>query len=119
MASALDTLRKAANLTLQKKVVELNDGNEFIFYCKPLTMAERERAQRGVKPDDTSGFALQLLLNKALDEGGNRLFNPGDAAVLKNEVRDEDLQSLMLALLSSEEEEEEAMDMKRTRKTTK
>lgn len=119
MSSALEKLKKAANLTLQKRSVELNDGTEFVFYSKPMTMSERERAQKGIKSDDTNGFALQLLINKACDEAGNRLFLPGEAAALKNEVRDEDMQSLMLAVLTNAEEDEEDMDMKSTRKTTK
>ena len=68
-------------------------------------MAERERAQRQVRSDDSNGFALQLLINKALDENGTKLFNAGEIDVLKNEVKDSDLQSLMLAVINAEEEE--------------
>ena len=60
MASALDQLKKAANLQPVKKVVALSDGSEFVFWRSPLTMAERERAQKGSN-DDTNAFALQLL----------------------------------------------------------
>ena len=119
MSSAIEMLRKAANLKMMKKEIELNDGSYFVFYSKPLTMAERERAQRGVKDADTSGFALQLLVQKACDSSGNRMFTPGDTAVLKNEVRDDDLQKLMLAVLTSDEGEEESMDMKSTRTRAK
>jgi len=75
------------------------------MYVTPLTMAERERAQRQVRSDDSNGFALQLLINKALDENGTKLFNAGEIDVLKNEVKDSDLQSLMLAVINAEEEE--------------
>ena len=51
-----------------------------------------------------------------MDEDGRRLFSPGDAATLRNEVRDNDLQKLMLAVLSSEEEGEE-LDMKALEKS--
>ena len=44
--SALDRLRKAANLEPIKKEVTLSDGSIFEMYVTPLTMAERERAQR-------------------------------------------------------------------------
>ena len=44
--SALDRLRKAANLEPAKKIVELSDGSEFEMWVAPLTMAERERAQK-------------------------------------------------------------------------
>ena len=102
--SALDRLRKAANLEPKKKEVTLSDGSTFEMYVTPLTMAERERAQKQVKGDDTNGFALQLLLNKALDENGRKLFSAGEVDVLKNEVKDSDLQSLMLAVINEEEE---------------
>ena len=102
--SALDRLRKAANLEPRKKEVTLSDGSIFEMYVTPLTMAERERAQKQVKGDDTNGFALQLLLNKALDENGRKLFSAGEVDVLKNVVKDKDLQSLMLAVINEEEE---------------
>ncbi len=102
--SALDRLRKAANLEPRKKEVTLSDGSTFEMYVTPLTMAERERAQKQVKGDDTNGFALQLLLNKALDENGRKLFSAGEVDVLKNEVKDKDLQSFMLAVINAEEE---------------
>ena len=102
--SALDRLRKAANLEPKKKEVELSDGSIFEMYVSPLTMAERERAQKQARSDDANAFALQLLLSKAQDENGRKLFNAGEIDVLKNEVKDSDLQSLMLAVINSEEE---------------
>ena len=102
--SALDRLRKAANLEPIKKEVTLSDGSVFEMYVTPLTMAERERAQRAAKSDDANAFALQLLLAKAQDENGRKLFNAGEIDVLKNEVKDSDLQNLMLAVINLEED---------------
>lgn len=102
---AIDRLRKAANLEPVKKSVELSDGTTFEMWVTPLTMSERERAQRQAKSDDPGAFALQLLLSKALDENGTKLFSAGEIDVLKNEVKDKDLQSLMLAILSDDEAE--------------
>jgi len=102
--SALDRLRKAANLEPTKKEVELSDGSVFEMYVSPLTMAERERAQKQAKSDDANAFALQLLIAKAQDENGRKLFSAGEIDVLKNEVKDSDLQTLMLAVINSEEE---------------
>jgi hypothetical protein len=99
---ALDRLKKAANLVPIKRVVTLSDGSEFEFWSTPLTMSERERAQKAAKSDDINVLALQLLVGKALDENGNRMFSQGEIAELKNEVRDEDLQALMLALITGE-----------------
>ncbi len=104
---AIDRLRQAANLEPKKKVVELSDGGSFEMYVTPLTMAERERAQRNAKSDDANAFALQLLIAKALDENGAKLFSAGEIDVLKHDTRDKDLQSLMLAVLS----EDDAVDM--------
>jgi hypothetical protein len=104
---AIDRLRKAANLEPAKKVVELSDGTTFELWVTPLTMAERERAQRQAKSDDAGAFALQLLISKALDENGKKLFAAGEIDILKNEVKDKDLQSLMLAILSEDENAEE------------
>ena len=102
--SALDRLRKAANLEPRKKEVELTDGSVFEMYVTPLTMAERERAQKQARSDDANAFALQLLIAKAQDADGRKLFNAGEIDVLKNEVKDADLQNLMLAVINSEEE---------------
>ena len=102
--SALDRLRKAANLEPIKKEVTLSDGSIFEMYVSPLTMAERERAQRQAKSDDSNAFALQLLLAKAQDENGMKLFKQGEIDILKNEVKDSDLQTLMLAVLQEDEE---------------
>ena len=99
---AIDRLRQAANLEPVKKIVELSDGSTFDMYVTPLTMAERERAQKNAKSDDANAFALQLLLSKALDENGNKLFSPGEIDVLKHEVKDKDLQSMMLAVLTED-----------------
>tara|TARA_B100000282_G_C31454530_1_gene363965 strand:+ start:86 stop:427 length:342 start_codon:yes stop_codon:yes gene_type:complete len=102
--SALDRLRKAANLEPVKKEVTLSDGSIFEMYVSPLTMAERERANRLAKSDDANAFALQLLLTKAQDENGIKLFKQGEIDILKNEVKDSDLQTLMLAILQEDEE---------------
>jgi len=108
---AIDRLRKAANLEPSKKSVELSDGTTFEMWVSPLTMAERERAQKQAKSDDANAFALQLLITKALDETGTKLFSAGEIDVLKNEVKDKDLQSLMLAILT-DDPDAEALDPK-------
>ena len=100
---AIDKLRKAANLEPIKKEVVLSDGTIFTFYSTSLVMAERERAQRNAKSDDANAFALQLLIAKAMDENGQKLFNAGEIDVLKNEVKDSDLQALMLAILTEDQ----------------
>ena len=110
--SPLEKLKKAANLQPIKREVELTNGDIFEFWSTPLTMAERERAQKGTK-DDLNAFALQLFIQKATDENGQRMFAAGHAAELKNECRDADLQALMLAVISEAEYEEIDTDPKK------
>ena len=105
----IDKLKKAARLEPVKKTIQLGSGEEVVMYVTPLTVSERERAKKDARSEDPGAFALQLLIKKAKDSNGVPLFTPGDVAVLKNEVRDSDLQKLMLAVLGVEEE---ALDMK-------
>ena len=110
---AIDKLRKAANLKSTRRQVVLDNGDEFEFWSTPLTMAQREKANRDAKSDDINQFALQLLLSKATDESGSKLFSPGDLAVLKNEVRDSTTyRKLMLAVIQAPEDEEGDLDLK-------
>ena len=101
---AIDRLRKAANLEATRKEVTLSDGTVFEMWVTPLTLAEKERAQRMAKSDDANEFALRLLLTKAQDETGQKLFQLGEIDVLKNEVRDSDLQKLMLSIIQEDQE---------------
>lgn len=110
-SSALARLKKAANLTPVKRTVTLTNGDVFEFFSAPLTMAERERAQKMPGGDDPNGFALNLLVTKAVDDAGQRLFQAGEIAELKNEVMDSDLQALMLSIIQAPDQEQE-LDMK-------
>jgi hypothetical protein len=104
---AIDRLRKAANFEPIKQGVILNDGTEFVFYVTPLTASEREKAQKDARNDSPNDFAMQLLVAKAQDENGERLFKAGDIPVLKKEVIDEDLQKLILCVLRPSGDAEE------------
>ncbi len=81
---AIDRLKKAANLEAVKKTVELSDGTEFEMWVTPLTMAEREKAQKRAGSDDANAFALQLLLTKAHDDAGRALFVAVEIDILQN-----------------------------------
>jgi hypothetical protein len=115
--SPLARLKKAANLQPIKRVVTLNNGDTFEFYATALTMAERERAQNMPGGNDPNGFALNLLVTKATDDVGQRLFQAGEIAELKNDVLDSDLQAMMLAVITNPEEAE--TDMKSPEKGAK
>jgi len=110
--SALEQLKKAANLERTKKVVVLNSGAQFEFYSTPLTMAERDRALRlrnadKGSDDDNIGFGLHVFVMKATDEHGQRLFQAGQVPELKHEVQLTDLLGLIKAVLNDESELEE------------
>ena len=90
----------------QRKAVDLPDGTEFEYWMTPLTLAERSRAQKQAKSDDATDFALQLLVAKAVDENGGRLFNAGDLAELRNALPASVVEALMLQLLQDAEPEE-------------
>lgn len=78
------------------------DGEVLLtVFWHPLTIAERESIQKKVGSDDASDFALGLMIEKALDENGKRLFQDGEKAVLKNAVDASVLQEIQLAMLTS------------------
>jgi len=88
----------------QKYLYELKDGEETVLeiYWNPLTIAERESIM--AKSGDTASsedFALNLMITKALDKNGNRLFQDGHKASLRREVNAATLQDIQLAMLNS------------------
>ena len=106
MSNALQRLKAAASMKPQRKVVELPNGEEFEFYMTPTTLAERTRAQKQSKTDDATDFALQLLVSKALDENGAKLFDVGDLAEMRNSLPASVIEAVMLQMLTGEEQEE-------------
>lgn len=112
MPNALQRLKSAVSMKPQRRAVELPDGSEFEFWMTPTTLAERTRAQKLAKTDDTTDFALTLLVSKALDENGGRLFNAGDIAELRNSLPASVVEALMLQMLADDEQEDEELDPK-------
>lgn len=82
---------------------DVTQGGEVLFtvFWHPLTIAERESIQKKVGSDDANDFALGLMIEKALDQDGKRLFQDGEKAVLKNAVDASILQEIQLAMLTS------------------
>lgn len=106
MSNALQRLKAAASMKPQRKTVELPNGDEFEFYMTPTTLAERARAQKQAKTDDATDFALQLLVSKAVDENGTKLFDVGDLAEMRNSLPASVIEAVMLQMLTGEEQEE-------------
>tara|TARA_A100001391_G_scaffold173391_1_gene135381 strand:- start:194 stop:547 length:354 start_codon:yes stop_codon:yes gene_type:complete len=88
----------------QRYMYELKEGDVTILeiYWNPLTIAEREMIV-GKSGDSASSedFALNLMIQKALDKDGKRLFQDGHKASLRREVNAGILQEIQLAMLNS------------------
>tara|TARA_A100001201_G_C4049907_1_gene189335 strand:+ start:538 stop:891 length:354 start_codon:yes stop_codon:yes gene_type:complete len=96
---------------------EVRSGDEVVLeiFWHPLTIAERESIQKKTGTDDANDFALGMMIEKALDADGKRLFQDGEKAQLKNAVDATVLQEIQLAMLSSGAEsrvEEAKADLK-------
>ena len=119
MSTALERLKKSVSMKPQRKAVDLPDGTEFEYFMTTLTLAERSRAQKQAKSDDATDFALQLLVAKATDENGGRLFNVGDLAELRNALPASVVEALMLQLLAEDQGEDEDLNPKPSQPTSK
>ena len=70
-------------------------------YWHPLTIAERESITKKSDVNDPNDFALALMITKALDKDGNKLFQDGDKASLRREVEANILQEIQLAMIEA------------------
>ena len=91
----------------QKYLYELKDGDVTVLeiYWNPLTIAERESiVAKSGDAGTNDDFALNLMITKALDKDGKRLFQDGHKASLRREVNAATLQDIQLAMLGSADE---------------
>ena len=116
---ALDRLKASVAMKATRRSVELPNGDEFEFYSKPVTLAQRARAQKQAGNDNATDFALQLLVMMAEDENGSKLFSAGEIAELRNELPASVVEALMLQLLQDADPEEEAADPKSSSSSSK
>jgi hypothetical protein len=95
---------------LYKHEVKVEGEVVLEVFWHPLTIAERESIQKRTDSDDAGDFALNLMIQKALDKEGKRLFADGDRAALRRDVDASVLQEIQLAMLTSgtEQKVEEA-----------
>tara|TARA_R100000278_G_scaffold15923_2_gene16273 strand:+ start:393 stop:749 length:357 start_codon:yes stop_codon:yes gene_type:complete len=102
MARAVDLLRNKFGVSqLYKHDVIQNDELIFSVYWHPLTIAEREAIQKKTGTDDNADYALQMMIEKALDKDGGRLFQDGDKASLRREVEASVLEQIQIAMLQA------------------
>jgi len=90
---AIDKLCKAFNVE-QRSSYTIKSGEEVVLklYWKPLTIADRDSINNSLKALNVSGsednldFAIQMVIRKAEDEVGNRIFSDGDRAKICNRL---------------------------------
>ena len=102
MTRAVDLLKNRFGVSqLYKHDIKQNDEIILTVYWHPLTIAEREAIQKKTTSDDTNDYALQMMIEKALDEDGKRIFQDGDKASLRREVSATILEEIQLAMVNS------------------
>lgn len=108
---AIDKLKRAVRQGLLHKEITLSDGNTLDIHYRPMTLAEEERIRNdlGDKGSTPNAYALHLLVEKALNPDGSKMFNRGDIADLKHMVEKQDAEAAMLVILGNEGE---PLDMK-------
>ena len=108
MTRAVDLLKSKFGVSQLYKYELKDENGEAILeiFWHPLTIAEREMIQKKSGTQDANDFALQLMIEKALDKDSKRLFADGDKTSLRREVNANTLQEIQLAMLESGSEKE-------------
>ena len=101
MTRAVDLLRNKFGVSQLYKHDVIKDGEvQLSVYWHPLTIAERESISKKTGTDDTNDYALQMMIEKALDQDGTRLFQDGDKASLRREVSASILEEIQIAMIT-------------------
>ena len=102
MAKALNALLKGVSKEPIRRLFQYQ-GEDVEFYSTVLTLKQREKVKSAQRnEDDASEFALKLLIEKACDKDGKRMFQAGQYAELLNEWPIAALESAMLLMLKDE-----------------
>ena len=103
MTRAIELLKNSFGVSqlYQHDVIDKEGKIIFSVYWHPLTIAERESIQKKSQSEDANEFALQLMIEKALDKDGARIFQDGDRASLRREVEATILQDIQLAMIEA------------------
>ena len=90
---AIDKLKQAFSLNTKSSYSIYKNGEVILtVYWTPLTIADRETinatliATNKGQEEGSLDFALQVIINKAEDENGQKLFSEGDKASLRREI---------------------------------
>ena len=102
MTRAVDLLRNKFGVSqLYKHDVIKNDELILSVYWNPLTIAEREAIQKKSSSEDMNDYALQMMIEKAKDKDGAKLFQDGDKASLRREIEASILEEIQLAMVNA------------------
>ena len=102
MTRAVDLLKNKFGVSqLYKHDIKEDDEIILTIYWHPLTIAEREAIQKKTGTDDTNDYALQMMIEKAIDKDGTRLFQDGDKASLRREISASILEEIQLAMVNA------------------
>ena len=102
MTRAVDLLKNKFGVSqLYKHDVKQNDQIILTVYWHPLTIAEREAIQKKSNSNDVNDYALQMMIEKAIDKDGNKIFQDGDKASLRREVEVTILEEIQLAMINA------------------
>tara|TARA_R100000005_G_C4903315_1_gene144452 strand:+ start:112 stop:483 length:372 start_codon:yes stop_codon:yes gene_type:complete len=90
---AIDKLKQAFSLNTKSSYSIYKNGEVILtVYWTPLTIADRDTinatliATNKGQEEGSLDFALQVIINKAEDENGQKLFSEGDKASLRREI---------------------------------
>jgi len=92
-ARAIDKLKKAFSVE-ERSSYSIFKGEELILkiFWSPITIADRDTinstliAMNKGQEEGNLDFALQVIVTKAEDESGTKLFTQGDLPVLRREI---------------------------------
>jgi hypothetical protein len=113
MERAIDKLCSAFNVE-ERSSYTIKNGEEVVLklYWSPLTIADRDKindtlqALKTGEKDSGMDFAVQMLIQKAEDEGGSKLFQSGDRAKIRNRLPMTVVIDIMAKMQGLEEVEE-------------
>ena len=90
---AIDKLKQAFSIGKRSSCPIYKDGELILqVYWTPLTIADRDAindtliASNRAQNESSLDFALQVIINKAEDENGQKLFVDADRASLRREI---------------------------------
>tara|TARA_Y100000592_G_C5377092_1_gene271504 strand:- start:397 stop:771 length:375 start_codon:yes stop_codon:yes gene_type:complete len=108
---AIDKLKEAFCVDNVSRYIIKKEGVIILeIYWKPLTIADRDtiyktlHAMNKANETDNLEYSLQVLINKAEDKEGNKLFSEADRASLRREIPLTVLTDIMFKIQGAAEE---------------